>query len=274
MQILIRYVPVIPMWPVIAFLMLCGSAFAAGQWFDIGLTELRLNHYERAIDAFSRAIEEDPENYQAYNNRGIAWSLEGEYDRAIADYTAALEIAGASAEVYSNRGAAWFHKLEYDRAIEDYNRALGADPAFFKAYSNRGAARFSKGEKAKAMSDYKMALEIDPDSVETRRQLEWIMAAENKKTNPGQTNPLKDKDIGFCIQAGAFLSMKNAQVLTKKLADKGYEARVVPFKDRSDKTWYTVRIGNYASRREAEKEAGEFSANEQISAIVMPGGRI
>lgn len=274
MQILIRYVPVIPMWPVIAFLALCGSAFAAGQWFDIGLTELRLNHYGKAIDAFSRAIEEDPEDYQAYNNRGVAWCQEGEYDRAIADYSAALEMAGESAEIYNNRGVAWFHKLEYDRAIEDYTRALGADPGFFKAFSNRGAAWFSKGDKAKAVSDYKKALKIDPDSVEIRRQLEWITAADNEKINPGLTNPLEDKDAGFCIQAGAFLSMKNAQVLTKNLSGKGYEARVIPFKDSSDKTWYTVRIGNYSSRREAEKVAGEFSANEQISAIVMHTGKI
>jgi tetratricopeptide (TPR) repeat protein len=274
MQALIRQVLTCWLWTMAFFLALCGLASAEMDWFERGLLELNRSRHEEAIESFSKAIEKDPDNQQAYNNRGIARCQKGEYDHAIADYTKALEIAGRSAEVYNNRGVAWFHKYEYDLAIEDYNRALETDPGFFKAYNNRGAAWFCKGEKALAVSDYKMALEFDPDSIETRRQLDWIMKANDEDGNPGYANPSDEQGTGFCVQAGAFLSMKNAERLSDKLTGKGYAAHVVAFKGKSNKTWYTVLIGNYVSREEALKEANAFSVKEQMPVVVRTPGKL
>jgi tetratricopeptide (TPR) repeat protein len=274
MQVLIRQVLICWLWTMVFSPVFCGPASAATDWFERGLLELNRNQYEAAVKAFSKAIEVDPGNHQAYNNRGIAWCQTGGYDQAIADYNKAIEIGGSSAEVYNNRGVAWFHKIEYDLAIEDYNRAMEADPGFFKAYNNRGTAWFCKGKKALAVSDYNKALEIDPDSIETRRQLDWIMKTNDEDSNPGYANRSDEQGTGFCIQAGAFLSMQNAEGLTDKLTGKGYVARVVPFQGRSNRIWYTVRIGSYASHEEALKAAAAFSSNEQMPSVVRPGGEL
>ena len=61
---------------------------------------------------FSDAIELNPNDAEAYNNRGVAYSNKGDYDRAIADYTKAIELNPDYVEAYSNRGGAYVKKDE------------------------------------------------------------------------------------------------------------------------------------------------------------------
>ena len=48
--------------------------------------------YDRAIEDFSEVISKDPENANAYFNRGCCYDSVGELDLAIADYSIALEL--------------------------------------------------------------------------------------------------------------------------------------------------------------------------------------
>ena len=54
--------------------------------------------YNSAIDDFTRAIELDPNDAKAYNNRGIAYRYLGEYQQAIDDSTKAIELDSNDAE--------------------------------------------------------------------------------------------------------------------------------------------------------------------------------
>ena len=56
------------------------------------------------IERYTQAIEIDPDDFKAYNNRGNAYDDMGEYDQAIADYTEAIKIDPNHAMAYSNRG--------------------------------------------------------------------------------------------------------------------------------------------------------------------------
>jgi tetratricopeptide (TPR) repeat protein len=157
-------------------LLLPGQVRGDEDWMKRGLSGLKAQHLEEAIEAFSRAIEMNPDRVEAYNNRGIAWCNKGDYDRAIADYNKALEIDPRCADVYNNRGGVWLYKGEYDLAIHDFDKALGINPNFAKAYSNRGAGWFCKGDFELAIDDYNKALEINPNSADTNRQLAWILS--------------------------------------------------------------------------------------------------
>jgi tetratricopeptide (TPR) repeat protein len=78
----------------------------------------------------------DLNDANAYNYRGIAYQRKGQYDRAISAYTKALEINPRIAEVYCNRGRAYFKKGQYDKAWENVHKAedlgLKARPEFLK----------------------------------------------------------------------------------------------------------------------------------------------
>ena len=148
----------------------------ATDWFEKGISHMGAHQYQKAIVAFSKAIAENPDRVETYNNRGMAWCKNGDYDLAMADFNKAMEIDPRNAEIFNNRGTIWFYKGQFDRAISDYDKALGIDPDFAKAYTNRGAAWFCKGKFDLAILDYNKALEIDPNNVEINRQRAWILS--------------------------------------------------------------------------------------------------
>lgn len=139
--------------------------------------------YDQAIANYTRALEINPNDAEAYYKRGSAYmnkeffdraiysNKEGspiivrssiQFDRAISDFNKALEINPRYAEVYLNRGAAYAAKGFYDQAISDYNKALQINPRDNNAYCNRGLAHREKGEFDQAISDFNKALEINP----------------------------------------------------------------------------------------------------------------
>ena len=66
-------------------------------------------------------------------------------DQAIAAYSRAIELNPNNAAAYNNRGAAYWEKGELDRAFSDYNKAIELDPELANAYGSRGNAHREKG---------------------------------------------------------------------------------------------------------------------------------
>ncbi len=112
---------------------------------------------DAVIAALTEAIQRDPNDAKAYDDRGVAYEAKGEIDKAIADYTEALRLDPKSSAAYYNRGIAYAKKSELDKAIADYTEAIGLNPKLGVAYSNRAAAYAKKGEKAKAEEDFAQA---------------------------------------------------------------------------------------------------------------------
>ena len=77
----------------------------------------------------------------------IVFEAKGDHDRAIADFTKAIEINPHDAEAYYNRGIANQVKGDRDLAIADYTRALEIKPRHARAHYNRAAVYQANGEK-------------------------------------------------------------------------------------------------------------------------------
>src|SRR5262249_24619497 len=60
----------------------------------------------------------------AYNNRGNAYSVQGQDDLAMDDYAKAINLNPNFAEPLNNRAVIYRKRGEYDRALEDLNPAL------------------------------------------------------------------------------------------------------------------------------------------------------
>ena len=65
-------------------------------------TYRQIGKLTRAIADFDRSIELNPNDASAYNNRGVAYGLQGTHDRAIKDFNRAIEL---------NRGGSYYNQL-------------------------------------------------------------------------------------------------------------------------------------------------------------------
>lgn len=121
-----------------------------------------LGQYERAIEDFNHAIELDPQSATVYCNRGRAYNLMNQPERALEDLDRALQLDLETAICYNNRGISYGMLGQYQRAIEEFNRALKLNPKFAFAYRNRGFVHYLMGQHNLAIKDFTHAIELDP----------------------------------------------------------------------------------------------------------------
>ena len=106
--------------------------------FQLGYVANENREYQEAIEHYTEAIQLDPNNALAYNNRGNAYLSLGQYQRAIQDYDKAIQIDPNYAHAYNMRGGVYYRLGENQRAIQDYDKAIQIDPYYAIAYNNRG----------------------------------------------------------------------------------------------------------------------------------------
>ena len=132
------------------------------DWFEKGLALAGIGEWQGAREAFTRAIELDPNDAMAYFERGIVCGNLGNQQQKIRDLDKAIELEPNDAAAYVNRGIAYANLGNHRQEIADYDRAIEMDPKYAMAYYNRGVAYFIRGDYRQAISDWDEAIELDP----------------------------------------------------------------------------------------------------------------
>ena len=114
-----------------------------------------MNRYERAIEDYDAAVELNPKYAEAYNNRGVAYTMLKQHGSAIEACNRAMELNPEYAEAYNNRGNAYAGLNQHGRAIADYDRAVELNPEYAEAYGNRGITYTSIAKYDKSTRDLK-----------------------------------------------------------------------------------------------------------------------
>jgi tetratricopeptide (TPR) repeat protein len=117
--------------------------------------------YDKALAAFSSAIEADPDNMKIVNARGWAYERKGQDDLAMADYNRALQKFPSFALAYNNRGTLFLRKGALQSALDDFNAALKYAPNMYFAHANRGRVLALNKEFEPALADFAEAIKID-----------------------------------------------------------------------------------------------------------------
>jgi tetratricopeptide (TPR) repeat protein len=125
--------------------------------------------YRGTACEISRIILHDPDNADAWYNRGGDRSSCGDFDGAVSDYTMALKLGlrfREAVNAYGNRGMARVETGDFDGAIEDFSEIIARKPKnhwmLRTAYLNRALLREKKGDNIGALDDRKMALLLSP----------------------------------------------------------------------------------------------------------------
>ena len=84
----------------------------------------------KAIEAYSKGIELDPDNALILNVRGWAYESKGQDDQAFADYNAALQKRPNFGAPYNNRGTLYLRKGALQSALDDFSSSIRVAPKF------------------------------------------------------------------------------------------------------------------------------------------------
>jgi tetratricopeptide (TPR) repeat protein len=107
------------------------------DWFMKGLDLYNQEKYNESLQAYSRAIELDPNDSEAWNNKGIDEGLLGRYDEALKSFENAVAINDSYAQAWYNMGVIYDFKGYYYTAVQAYKRATQLDPSYQKALVRR-----------------------------------------------------------------------------------------------------------------------------------------
>src|SRR5687768_2758925 len=120
------------------------------------------------------------------------------------------------------------------------------------------AAPFAGGlpvEEAPRQSAPSAVRDPDPKLVQ-EAETEAPGAAEAEK-------PAPLKGLAFAVQVGGYQEEKGARRLAEELEHKGYTPSIFSGRDAENKLWFAVRIGAYATAKDASHAAANFTTQEK-----------
>ena len=183
----------------------------ASQLFTQAFSE---KNYAKAIELCTKAIEINPQDAEAYNNRGHAKRHTGDFVAAIHDYDKAIEINPQYADAYCNRGNAKAHLEDYPMAIHDYDKAIEISPHDAWFYRCRGNAKYRMGGAFRAaIIDYDMAIEIDPKNEEV-----YCNRANAKESIKDYSGALEDYTTVIKLNPEKAMNYKNRAICYRAMA--------------------------------------------------------
>jgi tetratricopeptide (TPR) repeat protein len=166
-----------------------------------------IHEFNKAIENFSRIIELEPDNQDAYFYRGMSYRFLDYYPSvAIVDLNKYIDDFGVRTPVaYTERGIVYYQLGFLPEAIKDVKLAISIDPNYEDAYINlmkavdvrkeypaaieyfgsltqsnprsaypwyyRGLSYYKSGDRVKAASDFRIALRIYPDYQDAKDML-------------------------------------------------------------------------------------------------------
>lgn len=146
----------------------------AKDWFQKGYDAVEAKEYENAIIYYNKAIELNPDDAIAYNNRGCAKVDLKDYTGAIEDYNKAIQLNPDKDKAYRNRGDAKYNIQDYTGAIEDYNKAIQLNPDYTiklnpwvaRAYNKKGEIWLVLENYKIAIANFNQAIQLNPNYAE------------------------------------------------------------------------------------------------------------
>jgi tetratricopeptide (TPR) repeat protein len=128
----------------------------------------RGNYYEKqglfnnALTDFKHAVSAAPDREEVYYNLGDLQFKLGFTKDAIITYSAALNLNPTNSDAYVNRGQFYVSENRGDLALSDFNHAIQLDSNAAQAYINRGNLYLLSGNRIQATSDFTRAIKLDP----------------------------------------------------------------------------------------------------------------
>lgn len=136
-------------------------------WYHLGLAYKERGNAAAAVPAFEQARSyKDFKEADFYISSGLAYGLTGKFDLAIRDFTRAIEIDPSNPEAYNNKGLYFSEKGSIDSAMIFLDKAIAMKPEFHQAIYNKGNTFAKANNFPAAIQQYLKALELKPGYID------------------------------------------------------------------------------------------------------------
>lgn len=112
------------------------------------------------LASLNTAIQKNPQDIDAYIQRGLAYLRLNQNVAAIADYTAAIKLDPDHALAYNNRAIAKINLKDNWGAYLDYTQVIRIRPNQAITHNNRAIVRQRLGDCKGAIADLRIAAEL------------------------------------------------------------------------------------------------------------------
>jgi cytochrome c-type biogenesis protein CcmH/NrfG len=102
--------------------------------------------------------------------QGVQTAKQNDYASKIAQFSQAIRQNPNDIDAYYERGTAYFGLCNFKAAIADYNQVIQRKPAHYEAYLKRGMARRAAGDLEGGASDFRQAGKLFQNQVDTELQ--------------------------------------------------------------------------------------------------------
>ena len=147
--------------------------------FYRGKSYFNNSDFDRAIIAFDRALEQNPEQEDLpyiYSYKGHSLKDLQRYDEAISVLQQGCREDDERPDLYNLLGFCYFKKDDFQTAISHFERAVDLNPASAMDYANLGVNHNRLGNNDEAIRYFTIALTLDDSLDFARDQLEELTA--------------------------------------------------------------------------------------------------
>jgi tetratricopeptide (TPR) repeat protein len=136
--------------------------FAAGEDSREGIAAYNTGNVSAAVEQFTSAVENDPNNAAALNNLGQVLVRSGRAREAIPYFDRAIAIADGVWSYHFNRARAYGELKEWRQAIAGYQESARLFPDDYVTHFNLARALQADGNLTGAIESYAKASELAP----------------------------------------------------------------------------------------------------------------
>ncbi|MDA0525231.1 tetratricopeptide repeat protein [Methanococcoides alaskense] len=148
------------------FLEMFGAKLNFDYYFNLSSSNYYKNEYEKSLKAINKALDLNPDDAEAWNNKGVTLGDLGRHEEALEAHNKALELNPDYADAWNNKGVVLGNLDRHEEALEAYKKALELNPDYADAWNNKGVALSYLGRHEEALEAYKKAIDLDPENAE------------------------------------------------------------------------------------------------------------
>lgn len=155
-----------------ALIMLCAhlisytSQDSFMQLFNEGNEQYKMKRFDKAIEAYKKAIALDDTRAQIFFNLGLAYDNEKNTDKALESFAHAVKCDPTYAKAHVHLGNSLRAKQRFDEAVSHYDTALYHDPKYVDALINKGQCLNEQYKFDESIVAYRKAVELAPHNTQ------------------------------------------------------------------------------------------------------------